>query len=218
MKNRRALISGVILIAFPAFVAAQSLADVARKAEEQRNAVAAAREAEKTDDGKGEKPAKWDFTDTDLENASSRGLTVAAAPAPVTIAPAAGGATPVIPTAMTSQTEGERQAEYAVVARKDEAYWKERMAMLRGKLRDDQAFLAVATTREHDLDQQLHVSVDNIRYIRDPLQRAEVEHQWQDAVTELKRLQALAENDTAAISRAEEEARRAGVPAGWLRP
>ena len=116
------------------------------------------------------------------------------------------------------QSEGERQAEYQQVAKKDEAYWKDRMRGLRSTLDADQTYLDSATAREHELNVQVNKSPDNSDYVRDRLQRAELERQWQDAINEVKRLTAAVTNDKREIARAEDEARRAGVPPGWLRP
>jgi len=51
----------------------------------------------------------------------------------------------------------------------------------------------------------------------DPSQRSAIERDRQKALSELDRLRKQIEDDKKAISELEEEARRAGVPPGWLR-
>jgi len=51
----------------------------------------------------------------------------------------------------------------------------------------------------------------------DPAQRAVLARDKQKAIDELNRLKQAIVNDKKAISDLEEEARRAGVPPGWLR-
>jgi hypothetical protein len=111
-----------------------------------------------------------------------------------------------------------RQGDYSRAAMKDEMYWKGRMQDVHAKLDADRTFLAEAISREAVLDRRLHRSADDNAYIRDRILRAQVDGQWQDAVAEVGRLKALVVNDQRAIATAEEEARRANVPTGWLRP
>jgi hypothetical protein len=51
----------------------------------------------------------------------------------------------------------------------------------------------------------------------DPAQRARIGVERQKALADLDRLKQSIENGTKAIANLEEEARRAGAPAGWLR-
>jgi hypothetical protein len=51
----------------------------------------------------------------------------------------------------------------------------------------------------------------------DPAQRAVVEQDRNRAVADLERLNQTIQNDQKAISDLDDEARRAGVPPGWLR-
>ena len=52
----------------------------------------------------------------------------------------------------------------------------------------------------------------------DPAQRAKLEADRKTALAELERVKKELETQTKGIAAIEEEARRAGVPAGWLRP
>jgi hypothetical protein len=103
-----------------------------------------------------------------------------------------------------------------MAVKKDELYWRTRSRTLTTRASDDQAFLAAAVTTERALDAQLHRNRDDILYVRDWIQRGVLENQWQDAVKEVSRLNALVKNDTRAKADLELEAHRAGVPPGWL--
>ena len=51
----------------------------------------------------------------------------------------------------------------------------------------------------------------------DPAQRATIERDRQKSIAEQNRLKKAVEDDKKAIADLQEEARRAGVPPGWLR-
>lgn len=107
----------------------------------------------------------------------------------------------------TPSTEPARQEEYRRAAMKDEMYWKDRMQGLRSKLDDDRTLFAAANTHAAAIGKQLELRPDRV-----------LRAQWEDALAEASRLKALVTNDVRAIATAEEEARRANVPPGWLRP
>ena len=92
------------------------------------------------------------------------------------------------------------------------------MQSVRAKLDDDKTFLAEAVRREAALAKRAHGDVGDSFYVPDRLTRAQIDAQWQEAVAEVGRLKAVVVNDQRAIATAEEEARRANVPPGWLRP
>jgi hypothetical protein len=52
----------------------------------------------------------------------------------------------------------------------------------------------------------------------DPAQRAKIEGDRKAALAELERVKKELDENTKKITAIEDEARRAGVPAGWLRP
>lgn len=194
--RRALLVVGVIVsTSAPAFT--QSLADVAKKTAEARAAKNAATE-KKTDTTAAPKTA---FTDKDLENAPTSTVP-AGSPTPAD--------QPVIPPIPPS-LEQERQAEYKEVALKDEAYWKRRMQNLQTALDADTIHLAAMESRvkslSADFDNSLSIS-----------QRAVLRREYEDAITEVTRLKASVMIDRRAVGTCEEEARRAGVPPGWLRP
>jgi hypothetical protein len=170
---------------------AQSLADVAKKEEERRKALPV--------------PAKV-YTNKDLT-----------APPPGT-PPAPSGAT-----ASQSLADASRSATGATDADKaakdtegkgsepkGQAYWAGRRKVLQDKLDRDQTFLEALQTRVNSLAADV-VNRD------DPAQRALLERDRLKAVAELGRLQQEILSGKKALADLEEEARRAGVPAGWLR-
>ena len=93
---------------------------------------------------------------------------------------------------------------------KDQAYWSGRRKALQDKLDRDESFLLALQTRINSLTADF-VNRD------DPVQRAGIERDRLKAVGDLARLQQDLVNDKKALVDLDEEARRAGVPPGWLR-
>jgi hypothetical protein len=142
------------------------------------------------------KPAKV-YTNKDL-----RALPPGSAPPPSTGASAAADAPKAAGTdKATSDKEG---------TAKDQAYWSGRMKAVQDKLDRDQTFAEALKTRVNSLTADF-VNRD------DPAQRRQIELDRQKAVAELARLQQDIVNDKKAVADLEDEARRAGVPPGWLR-
>ena len=92
----------------------------------------------------------------------------------------------------------------------DEASWRARMTQARDALERSKIFLAALESRVNALSTDF-VNRD------DPGQRAVIERDRQTAVAEMARVRKDIERQTQAIADIEEDARRAGVPAGWLR-
>ena len=93
---------------------------------------------------------------------------------------------------------------------KDEEYWSKRMEAARAQLERDETFLSAMQNRIDSLTTDF-VNRD------DPAQKNLIATDRQKALTELDRLKKAVEEDKKAIPALEEEARREGVPAGWLR-
>ncbi len=93
---------------------------------------------------------------------------------------------------------------------KDQAYWSGRMKSAREQLQRTQLFGDSLQTRINSLTTDF-VNRD------DPAQRAKIETDRQTALAELERVKKEITELTKAIAAIEEEARRAGVPVGWLR-
>jgi hypothetical protein len=143
-------------------------------------------------------PAKI-YTNKDL-TAVPEGAT--RAPAPSAAAPAGAAAEPA-PDVAKAKDEPSAQA-------KDQAYWGGRHKSLQEKVDRDQTYVEAIQTRVNSLTADF-VNRD------DPAQRSVIERERQKATAELARLQQEIVKGKKAIADFEEEARRAGVPPGWLR-
>ena len=181
------LIAVLLAAATPA--AAQNLADVARAEEARRKAV------------KGEVKV---YTNENLRGADGGeppAPPVPAAPAaaaPGTAAkPAAPGTTkPAAPTAAESL--------------KDEKFWRDRLTAARDALKRSQTFADA-------LQSQINGLYTEFVNMSDPAQRALIEQKRLAAIAEQDRVKADIGKQTKALADLEDEARKANVPAGWLR-
>jgi hypothetical protein len=200
---RVCLIVATIALACASSLSAQSLADVARKEGERRE---------------GTQPAAKTYTNKDL-----KAVRAADPAAPAQATPAADAATPATPPADADAKPASGPAAGADTPKapdasagdasrevKDQAYWAKRLAGLRDQLSRDETYVDALQTRINALTMDF-VNRD------DPIQRDQIERDRSRAVIELERLKKAIEQDRKAIADLEEEARRAGVPAGWLR-
>ncbi len=182
-------VAGILLLAGAARTAsAQSLADVAKKEAERRKTV------------KG--PAKV-YTDKDLKPVPPP----SASPSPA--APEA-AARPSEPPADKDKKDAKPGEPGAAPEAKNAEYWRKRMTELQAQLDRDQTYLDAVQSRINALTAEF-VNRD------DPAQRAVIERERTRNLGELDRLRKAIETDRKAISDFEEDARRAGVPPGWLR-
>jgi hypothetical protein len=95
-------------------------------------------------------------------------------------------------------------------AGKGEDFWHGRITSAREELRRNEAFAEALQSRINALSAEFSAKDD-------PYQRAQVADDRQKALAELDRLTADIDNNKKAIADIEEDARRAGVPAGWIR-
>ena len=93
---------------------------------------------------------------------------------------------------------------------KDEAHWRNRMSGARSALERSRIFADALQSR-------INALTTDIVNRADPAQRAQLELERQRAVAELERVKKEVAEQTKVISDIEEEARKAGVPPGWLR-
>lgn len=93
---------------------------------------------------------------------------------------------------------------------KDEAWWKQRMTQEREALRRNEMFAEALQTRINSL-------TNDFTARDDPFQRARIAEDRAKAILELDRVTAEADLTRKNMAAIEEEARRAGVPPGWLR-
>jgi len=93
---------------------------------------------------------------------------------------------------------------------KDQAFWSGQAKGLQTQLDRDQEFAIALQSRINALTTQYTNQGD-------PVQQAALANDRQKALEELNRLTKQIEDDKKAIATLQENARRAGVPAGWLR-
>ena len=178
----------LILAAVAGSARAQSLADVAKKEEERRKTLP---------DG-----AKV-YTNKDLTTVPS-----GSTPPPPASKPGDGStdAGKAAKDAKDAKDKDDKDKEPA----KDQAYWAGRLKTLQDQLLRDQNYADAMQTRINSLSADF-VNRD------DPAQRAVIERDRQKSVAELARLTKSVQDTRKAIADLQEEARRAGVPPGWLR-
>ena len=170
---------------------AQSLADVARKEAERRKELKV--------------PAKV-ITNKDLGAPStSSGSADAAKPEPSQ--KDAGDKTK---NADGADNAKDRDKDKGDAAQKDEKYWRDRTKALQAALDHDQAFADA-------LQVQINALTTDFVNRDDPAQRAVIGQNKQKSIDELTRLTKAIADDKKAIADFQEEARKAGVPPGWLR-
>jgi uncharacterized protein with ATP-grasp and redox domains len=147
------------------------------------------------------KPAKV-YTNGNLRTDISAGV------APPPSAPSAG--TPSGNTTPSNTTPGAPSAAAAPAAQ-DQAAWQSRIKTARDQVTRTQMFADSLQTRINSLTTDF-VNRD------DPAQKAKIEADRKAALAELERVRKELEEQNKAVKAIEEEARRAGVPVGWLRP
>jgi hypothetical protein len=168
-------------------VQAQGLGDVARKEEERRKDIKA--------------PAKV-YTNRDLG-----AVPPGREPGTVSSAPSSATA-PDTAKATDDKDTGKEKDKTATP--KDQASWAGRRKELQGKLDSDQ-------TLADALQSRINALTADFSSRADPVQRAGVERDRLKALSELDRLRKSIVDGKKALTDLDEDARKAGVPAGWLR-
>jgi hypothetical protein len=195
MKSRLlfSVVAGLLLITSSA--SAQSLAEVARQEQARRKSI--------------KQPGKV-YTNKDLRTDSGGASNPAETTPSNPAEPAAAGAprtgsegSPPKP-AEPSAPQGQPPAG------QDEAYWRERITTARAAQEQTQVLVDAMQSR-------INVLTADFTARDDPAQRAVIANDRDRALAELARLQDDLKTKMQAISDIEEEARRAGVPPGWLR-
>lgn len=176
--------TAVLTLAVASSAYGQSLGDVAKKTESRKKAAA--------------KPAKV-YTNDDLPKVD---------PSVTPPAPAAPQASTPPPTSGEQPPAAEQKPDDG--PKKDEAYWRARVAEIRDNLQRARMFQEALQTRINSLSADF-TSRD------DPAQRGVVAADRQKALAELERVKKEIKDFEKQLSDLEDEARRAGVPPGWLR-
>jgi len=186
-----AMLAAGLLLAGSAAASAQSLADVARQEAERRKTIRSSGKV---------------YTNESLDNG--------AAPAAPTPAPPAAAASPDAPAA-DAPPEGQTPAApdtpaASEAAPQNEAEWRKRVAGIRDALSRAEIFAEALQSRINALTADF-VNRD------DPAQRELVGAERQKALAELDRVKQETQDHQKALTALQEEARRAGVPPGWVR-
>lgn len=147
------------------------------------------------------KPAKV-YTNGSLRPDATSGVATPPAKPASTDKPANASPSNATPAASTPAKPGEVR---------DQAYWSGRMKAARAALDRTQIFADSLQSRINALQTDF-VNRD------DPAQKAKIESDRNAALAELDRVRKELDDQRKAITAIEDEARRAGVPVGWLRP
>lgn len=142
------------------------------------------------------KPGAKVYTNEDLSGTPATSAPPAQPVAPATAKPADPAAKP----------EGEKPIDPT----KTQQYWKERATAIQQSLSRNKLLLEALQSQVNGMNAQF-MSTD------DPGQRDLLQARLQRATGELQRVQQDIEKQTKAAADLQEEARKAGVPAGWVR-
>jgi len=178
-----------LTLAWAPLAHAQTLGDLARQEEARRKAIA--------------RPAKV-YTNDDLRNQPAP-----PPPAPAPAAPA-GGAPPSTATPPSPSGAQAGKQEGSTPQAADEATWRQRIATARDTL-------ARSQTLQEALQSRINALTTDFTNRADPAQRAVIATDRQKALAELDRVKKEIQQSQKAITDIQEEARKAGVPAGWVR-
>jgi len=126
-------------------------------------------------------------------------------PTPPTAGGDAKSTAPDATDAAPPKAEADTKAE-----KKDQAYWAGKLKGLQVQLDRDSSFADALQVKINALTTDF-VNRD------DPAQRSKIEQERQKALADLGRLKKAVADDTKAIANLHEQARREGVPPGWLR-
>jgi hypothetical protein len=202
MRAMKLLQIAAVLLVGASVASGQSLGDLAKKTAADREKAKATATAPA--DAKDAAPAAKVYTDADLKTLNPMPSDVQAAQAPVVPATAAAPSTPADTTLMPTQHDP-----------KAEASWKDRMRGLETRLTADDAQLTAASLRLREDEAALSASSRAMHgevYVDRALRAQALATR-----DEVSRLRATVAADRSQIAALEEEARRAGVPPGWLR-
>jgi hypothetical protein len=197
MKLFTSLVAGALLtVAVSA--SAQSLGDIAKKEAERRKAVPAATKTYTNEDLKKLPPSSDDAKAVDA---------VKAGDAKAADALKAGE---VGKSADAKTTDVKPDAVVPAEPAKDEKFWRARIEAVKEDIRRNGMFKDALQTRINSL-------TNDFAARDDPYQRAQIADDRQKALAEMNRITQDIEKATKSIADIEEEARKAGVPPGWIR-
>jgi len=185
--RRVAALSALAALLGSAPVAGQSLGAVAKEAETQRKAT---------------KSSGKVYTNDQLKS-DPRDI-----PSSAPVPSAGPTATPPTPSGVGADDKAKQDA--AGKQTKDEAYWRDRIKAERDALARAETFAAA-------LQSQINGLYGEFTACQAPPQCNEISAKRQKSLSELDRVKKEIAQHTKGIADIQEEARRAGVPAGWVR-
>ena len=130
---------------------------------------------------------------------------VASVPAPVTPPPA-----PTAAPAPDAAAPADKPPDEEAQREQDEQAWRQKMADARVALERSQMYADA-------LQSKINALWADFTARDDPAQRAQIELERKRAIAEQERVKGEVETQKKAIADLEEEARKAGVPPGWIR-
>ncbi len=181
------MLAGLVVASW---ASSQSLAEVARKEQERRKQI---------------KTPSRVYTNEDLKSSRAPLTTGAAAAESAKPAEAAAPTGPA-----GSPAAGSPAGGAAPDPKKDEQFWRERIGKARQELERQELFLQALQSRANGLYAEFTARDD-------PAQRLLIERDRQRVLNEMERVKADIDRLQKELAAIEEEARRAGVPPGWLR-
>ena len=181
------IVAALVLVGVAHEAAAQSLGDVAKKEEQRRKTVKSTGKVYTNDTLKPDPTPSVPAT-----NATG-----------TPSAPAASSAPAPTPTPAPSDDSADKAAV-------DEKTWRKRITDARDSLQRSQTFADA-------LQSQLNALTTDFVNRDDPVQRQQIANKRDNVLAELDRVKKEVAAQNKAISDIQEEARRAGVPAGWVR-
>jgi hypothetical protein len=195
MKLSKILTVGVLL-AVAAPVCAQSLGDLAKKEQERRKTLP---------------PATKTYTNEDLKKLQPMGGgdDTAKTADKAKVDDAAKPADPAKP-GDAARPETKPDAAAPAGPAKDEKFWRDRITAVKDEIAKNEAFRAA-------LQSQINGLAADFSARDDPNQRAKIADDRQKAIAQLAAVTEAITKANKQIADIEEEARRAGVPPGWLR-
>jgi hypothetical protein len=192
-RTQPVLLFALLAVTAASGLQAQSLAEAAQKEAARRKEV---------------KGAARVITNKDLPNVPPAAAAVASQPAPAVPDPVDPAGAPVAVAA--DAKDGQAPKDDVGSGKRDEKYWRDRLTKAKTDLEHDQIYVEALQSRINALTTDF-VNRD------DPAQRAVIATDRDKAIAELDRLKKSIIEKTRALAAIEEEARRAGVPPGWLR-
>jgi len=184
--------AATMIVACAAVSSAQGLAEVARAEEARRKSVRAPSKTYTNDDLKGD------------NNGSTVASPSASSAAPASPAPGATAAKP------DPAKDAAKDAAKEQEPKKDEKYWRDRITGAQQAMARNKVLVDALQSRVNALNTDF-VNTD------DPAQRAIVEQNRKTALAEMDRVKKDIDTRGKEITAIQEEARKANVPAGWLR-